>query len=73
MSKRYAGKNQAPYWYADHPQWDTFLGEADRGFFVLGCMDLEMAFAVPHAAMKPLLPHCTRLPTREAPLIGTYI
>ncbi len=56
MSKRYAGKNQAPYWYAYHPQWDTFLGEADRGFFVLGCMDLETAFAVPHAAMQPLLP-----------------
>ena len=56
MSKRYAGKNQAPYWYAYHPQWDTFLSEADRGFFVLGCMDLETAFAVPHAAMKPLLP-----------------
>jgi hypothetical protein len=55
MSKRYIGKSQAPYWYAYHPQWDTFLGEADRGFFVLGCMDLEKAFAVPHAAMKPLL------------------
>ena len=56
MSKRYPGKNQAPYWYAYHPQWDAFLSEADRGFFVLGCMDLETAFAVPHAAMKPLLP-----------------
>lgn len=56
MSKRYTGKNQAPYWYAYHPQWDTFLKEADRGFFVLGCMDLEAAFAVPHTAMKPLLP-----------------
>jgi hypothetical protein len=56
MSKRYAGKNQAPYWYAYHPQWDAFLSEADRGFFVLGCMDLEKAFAVPHAVMKPLLP-----------------
>lgn len=56
MSKRYTGKNQAPYWYAYHPQWDTFIGEADRGFFVLGCMDLETAFAVPHADMKPLLP-----------------
>ncbi|HEX8418639.1 MAG TPA: hypothetical protein VF638_01345 [Sphingomonas sp.] len=56
MSKRYTGKNQAPYWYAYHPQWDTFLGEADRGFFVLGCMDLETAFAVPHATIKPLLP-----------------
>ena len=56
MSKRYTGKNQAPYWYAYHPQWDTFLEEADRGFFVLGCMDLETAFAIPQAAMKRLLP-----------------
>jgi hypothetical protein len=56
MSKRYTGKNQAPCWYAYHPQWDVFLEEGDRGFFVLGCMDLEAAFAVPHAAMKLLLP-----------------
>jgi hypothetical protein len=24
-----------PYWYAYHPQWDTFLSEADHGFYVL--------------------------------------
>lgn len=56
MSKKYTGRNQAPYWYAYHPQWNVFLGEADRSFFVLGCMDLEVAFAIPHADMQPLLP-----------------
>jgi hypothetical protein len=56
MSKRYTGKNQAPYWYAYHPQWDTFLEDADRGFFVLGCMDADVAYAIPHGTMKQLLP-----------------
>ncbi|MBB4639841.1 hypothetical protein [Rhizorhapis suberifaciens] len=56
MSKRYTGKNQAPYWYAYHPQWETFLAEAGRGYFVLGCMDRDTAYAVPHSAMGPLLP-----------------
>lgn len=56
MSKRYLGRHQAPYWYAYHPQWDMFLQEAETGFFVLGCMDLETAFAVPHAFMTKLLP-----------------
>jgi hypothetical protein len=56
MSKRYTGKNQAPYWYAYHPQWAEFLDAAERGFFVLGCMDLDVAFAIPQARMKALLP-----------------
>jgi hypothetical protein len=56
MSKRYTGKNQAPYWYAYHPQWDTFLEDADTALFVLGCMDLDVAFAIPHGVMKSLLP-----------------
>lgn len=55
MSKRYIGRNQAPYWYAYHPQWDAFLDEANRGFFVLGCMDRDVAFAIPHFVMQPLL------------------
>jgi hypothetical protein len=57
MSKRYHGRNQAPYWYAYHPQWDEFLSEAARGFFVLGCMDREVAYAVPWATFRALLPN----------------
>ena len=40
ISKRYEGKNQNPYWYAYHPQWDVFLDDANKAYFVLGCMDL---------------------------------
>ncbi|SHJ77536.1 hypothetical protein SAMN02745911_3286 [Aureimonas altamirensis DSM 21988] len=62
MSKRYTGRNQAPYWYAFHPQWDEFLEKVERAYFVLGCMDLDCAFAIPHAELKTLLPslHTTK-------------
>ncbi len=56
ISKRYTGKSQNPYWYAYHPQWDAFLADAERPFFVLGCMDLNEAFAVPRSALMPILP-----------------
>lgn len=69
MSKRYTGKNQAPYWYAYHPQWDTFLEEGGTAFFVLGCMDLDVAFAIPHNVMKPLLPLLHTTSTKPG---GTY-
>jgi hypothetical protein len=56
ISKRYEGKNQYPYWYAYHPQWDDFLAEAERGYFVLGCMDLDRSFAIPLQAIRSILP-----------------
>lgn len=56
ISKRYEGKNQNPYWYAYHPQWDEFLGGAQHGYFVLGCMDLDRAFAIPRDAIRSVLP-----------------
>ena len=55
MSKRYEGKPY-PYWYAYHPQWDDFLAAGKRSFSVLGCMDLDRAFAVPREALQPILP-----------------
>jgi hypothetical protein len=55
ISKRYEGKNQNPYWYAYHPQWAGFLDDADRAFFVLGCMDLSRAFAIPREAIRSIL------------------
>lgn len=56
ISKRYEGKNQNPYWYAYHPQWDQFLAEGGQAFFVLGCMDLNRAFAVPLQTIRSILP-----------------
>ena len=47
LSKRYTKKGQPPYWYAYHPGWDEFLAEGKTSHFVLGCVDLNLAFALP--------------------------
>jgi hypothetical protein len=53
ISKRYL--KGVPYWYAYHPQWDAWLGESDRSFVVLGCMDLDSAYAIPLDVMRSVL------------------
>jgi hypothetical protein len=55
VSKRYTKKGATPYWYAYHPQCDEFLAEAAEGRFVLGCMDLHVAFTIPVAVLRPRL------------------
>ena len=55
MSKRYEGAPNL-YWYAYHPQWDIFLSEATKPYFVLGCMDKDVGFAIDHATLRQLLP-----------------
>jgi hypothetical protein len=55
ISKRYDRKGSVPYWYAYHPAWDAFLGEVQEGYFVLGCMDLEQAFALPVSTLRQQL------------------
>ena len=49
ISKRYLRRNSYPYWYAYHPQWDSFLAETNQSLFILGCMDLDVAFAIPRS------------------------
>lgn len=56
ISKRYTKRSSYPYWYAYHPQWDEFLKEGKEGYFVLGCMDLLVAFSIPWRVVHPLLP-----------------
>ncbi len=51
ISKRYTKQGAYPYWYAYHPQWDEFLAEGSKGLFVMGCMDLDYAFAIPRSVM----------------------
>jgi hypothetical protein len=51
ISKRYT-RGAYSYWYAYHPKWDEFLGEAKISYFVLGCMDLPHAFAIPLDVMR---------------------
>lgn len=52
LSKSYKGSANTYYWYAYHPEWDDFLGSADRSFLILGCMDLDKAFAIPREIIK---------------------
>jgi hypothetical protein len=47
VSKRY-GTTHPGYWYAYHPQWDKFLKEGEESYFLLTCMDLDDAFALPY-------------------------
>src|SRR5205823_4479559 len=56
ISKHYEKTDD--YWYAYHPDWDKFLEDAKRGYFVLGCVDLTTAFVIPrewiHAKLDQL-------------------
>jgi hypothetical protein len=45
VSKRH---ERRAYWYAYHPEWDKFLGEGQTGYYVLGCVDKDEAYAIPH-------------------------
>jgi len=46
ISKRYDAAEK--YWYAYHPKWGSFLSEGSASFYVLGCLDLKVAFALPY-------------------------
>ena len=56
VSKRYTKPGAYKYWYAYHPEWNEFLNEGKFGYFVLGCMDLKIAFAIPHGELLQILP-----------------
>jgi hypothetical protein len=55
VSKRYTSRSATPYWYAYHPRWDEFLGDGERSFLVLGCMDQNIAFAIPLSLIRSVL------------------
>ncbi len=55
ISKRYERSDNQRYWYAYHPKWHKFLKEGRTGYFVLGCMDLDIAFMIPVEEMEKLL------------------
>ena len=57
LSKRYEKSAHYRYWYAYHPRWNDFLSEARRAHFVLGCMDLKIAFAIPVNVMRSVVDH----------------
>ncbi|MGD0076348.1 MAG: hypothetical protein ABSD31_18735, partial [Candidatus Binataceae bacterium] len=51
ISKRYK-RDYQPYWYALHPKWLVFMRSVSDGFFVLGCMDRNEAYALPIAFIE---------------------
>jgi hypothetical protein len=55
VSKRYVDRGAILYWYAYHPEWDAFLADGKKGFFLLGCMDRNKAYAVPRSVIEPHL------------------
>jgi hypothetical protein len=61
ISKRYKNPNR-PYWYALHPQWLDFLRSSREGYFLLGCMDSNEAYALPLSALDA---HLNELNTTE--------
>lgn len=46
ISKRYL-RDYQPYWYALHPDWLEKIRKAKDGFFILGCADSNVAYALP--------------------------
>ncbi len=56
ISKRYPQSSGEPYWYGYQGSWRDFIRNGDVGFFVLGCMDLDIAFAIPADVMETKLP-----------------
>ena len=55
ISKRYE-EPKDPYWFAFGHKWREFIKASDQGYFVLGCMDLNIAFAIPSSIMEAKLP-----------------
>jgi hypothetical protein len=52
VSKRYIKPGSYKYWYAYHPDWNQFLQEGKESYFVLGCMDLTIAFCLPFTEIE---------------------
>jgi hypothetical protein len=52
ISKRY---QRGTYWYAYHPRWDQFLSDGKEGFFILGCVGKNLAYALPRTFMREVL------------------
>jgi hypothetical protein len=64
ISKRHEPP-RSPYWYQYSPQWRDFLADAAASFFVLGCMDSEIAYAIPSAVMEKILDSLYLTPQRH--------
>lgn len=55
ISKRYPETSGDPYWFGYQQAWREFIRQSPKGYFVLGCMDLDVAFAIPASVMETKL------------------
>lgn len=62
VSKLYEKGN---YWYAFHPRQQHFLADAERGYFMLGCVDSDIAYAIPNKKIVELLPYLNTTPKED--------
>lgn len=54
ISKRYEDPKD-PYWFGYDHKWREFITSSYEGFFILGGMDLNLAFAIPASVMEAKL------------------
>jgi hypothetical protein len=54
VSKKY---ESGGYWYAFHPHQKAFLSDAAQGYLLLGCIDSDVAYALPLSFVEGLLPY----------------
>lgn len=52
VSSRYEDQGPVKYWFAYHPQQHAFLVGGEAGHFVLGFIDLDVAYSVPADVMR---------------------
>jgi hypothetical protein len=63
VSKRYF--TGSAYWYGYAPEWDEFLAKGVASFLILGCMDRDVAYALPRERMAAVLDSLHRTPGRH--------
>jgi hypothetical protein len=63
VSKRYP--TDPAYWYGYTPQQNEFLSNGKTSFYVLGCMDRNRAYAIPHEKINKLLQYLNRTGDRH--------
>lgn len=64
VSKRY---HDGGYWYAYHTQWDEFLTGGNQAFYIIGCLDKQIAIPVPHSILHRLLPQMDATQPKNRP------
>lgn len=60
------------YWYAYHPSWDGFLESGKDGYLILGCMDLNSAFAIPSSVLADVLSDLNTRTKKNGSNIGIF-